>query len=181
MHYLFTWTTGQPEVDAMLGRAMSRWEKLAARSELHVPEEWEVLLPPPASSDTDIPPTWATTFYQLPHTEQVMVAFAWLHWWQQSMTEDEPGFAGWLRRGPGFALNHVSFLKVLTQRCAGVLGILHGLLETVVERAGDWNGDRETGREVVQLLNALDSEYRYNVHDREFWHAVLHLVQEGEK
>lgn len=180
MHYLFTWTTGHVELDVRLHRALSRWEELAAQSELNVPEPWEALSPLQTDPDREIPPTWATTFYRLPHPEQVMLAFVWLHWWQRSSSEEEPGFAGWLQRGPGFALNHVSLLKVLTQGHFGVLGILHGLLETVIECAGDWDGDRVTGRKVVKLLENLDSEYRYNVHDRELWPAVLQLVRENE-
>jgi hypothetical protein len=129
-------------------------------------------------SDTDIPAAWASCFYLLSHSEQAVLAFAWLHWWLQSSKEEEPGFAGWLHKGPGFALNHASLLSVLTQRCEGVLGTIHGLLDTILEQAGDWDGDRVTGHEVVKLLEELDTEYRCNVHDRELWPAVFQLVQQ---
>lgn len=177
MHYLFTWHTGHTEVDALLHRAVVRWEQMVAHDNSSAFAELGAPSPHLMSPEVDIPQAWASAFYLLPHTEQVVLAFAWLHWWQQS-TEEEPGFAGWLRRGPGFALNHVSLLKVLTQQCSGVLGLIHGFLETIVERAGDWDGDREEGGEIVQLLQALDTEYRYNIHDRELWPAVLQLVQE---
>ncbi|MEW6300160.1 MAG: hypothetical protein AB1671_20900 [Thermodesulfobacteriota bacterium] len=181
MHDLLTWTTGHAETDALLRRAMARWGEFAARSELNVPEQWEALNPFRTAAELGIPVTWVATFYRLPHAEQVLLAFAWLHWWQRSAVEEEPGFAGWLHRGPGFALNHVSLLRVLTQGQRGVLGILHRLLEAVVEDAGDWDGDRVTGHAVVRRLAHLDGEYRYNVHDRELWPAVLRLVRgEGD-
>jgi len=178
MHDFFTQTTGHAEVDAILRSAVSRWEKMAAYgNELSLGglEAPSSLTP----SAADIPPAWASCFHLLPHPEQVVLAFAWLHWRLQASEEEEPGFAGWLQKGPGFALNHVSLLNVLTQRCDGVLGTIHGLLDTVLEQAGDWDGDRVTGREVVKLLEDLDAEYRDNVHDRELWPAVFQLVQEG--
>ena len=49
-------------------------------------------------------------------------------------------------------------------------------METILARAGDWDGDQVTGQEVVKLLADLDIEYRYNVHDRELWPAVFQLV-----
>jgi len=176
MHHFFTQTTGHTEVDAILRNAVSRWEKMAAYgNELSLGglEAPSSLMP----SDTDIPPAWASCFYLLSHPEQVVLAFAWLHWWLQSSKEEESGFAGWLQKGPGFALNHVSLLSVLTQSCDGVLGIIHGLLGTILEQAGDWDGDRVRGQEVVKLLEELDTEYRYNVHDRELWSAVFQLVR----
>ena len=181
VHYFFTWTTGHTEVDALLHQAVLRWERMAADSNA-LTFSGELAAPQPhlMSPDIEIPESWASTFYLLSHPEQVVLAFAWLHWWQQSAEEEEPGFAGWLRRGPGFALNHVSLLKVLTQQCSGVLGVLHRFLETIAERAGDWDGDREEGGEIVKLLEGLDIEYRYNVHDRELWPAVFQLVQEDE-
>lgn len=182
MHYLLTWMTGHTEMDALLRQAMARWGEFAAHSELNVPEEWEALNSFHTAAELDIPLTWVATFYRLSHVEQVLLAFAWLHWWQRSAVEEEPGFAGWLHRGPGFALNHVSLLKVLTQGQDGVLGILHRLLEAVVEGAGDWDGNRVAGREAVQQLASLDGEYHYNVHDRELWPAVLRLVRgEGDE
>jgi hypothetical protein len=176
MHYFFTQTTGHVQVDAILQRAVSRWEQLVAQGnqlslgELGTPTPVEI-------PGQDIPSAWASCFYLLPHTDQVILAFAWLHWWQHSQ-EEEPGFAAWLHGGPGFALNHVLLLEALTQRSTGVLGIIHGFLETILARAGDWDGDQVTGQEVVRLLADLDVEYRYNVHDRELWPAVLQLVQE---
>jgi hypothetical protein len=68
-------------------------------------------------------------------------------------------------------------MKVLTQNQSGALGIVHRFLETILEQAGDWDGDRETGQTIVRLLEDLDVEYRYNVHDRELWPAVLQLLQ----
>ena len=47
----------------------------------------------------------------------------------------------------------------------------------IIEQAGDWNGDREAYPQVVRLLEKLDAEYRYNVHDRELWPAVLELIE----
>jgi hypothetical protein len=177
MHYFFMRTTGHLEVDAIVRGAMSRWEQLVARgNQLSL---GELAAPVPViPSEQDIPSAWASCFYLLPHVNQVVLAFAWLHWWLQSSREEEPGFAGWLRSGPGFALNHVLLLKVLTQGSSGVLGIIHAFLETILEQAGDWDGDRATGQQVVKLLADLDVEYRYNVHDRELWPAVFQLVRE---
>lgn len=180
MHYLFTWTTGHAEMDALLRGAMMRWGAFAVQSEFSVPEEWQALNCFHTVPGLEIPLAWVATFYRLSHREQVLVAFAWLHWWQCSALEEEPGFAGWLHRGPGFALNHVSLLKALTQGRDGVLGILHRLLEAVVEDAGDWDGDPTRGQAVVRRLADLDGEYRYNVHDRELWPAVLRLVRDAE-
>jgi hypothetical protein len=177
MHYFFTWHTGHAEVDTMLHRAVSQWQEMVAQSDLGSLGQLDLPSSSLSQPDVDIPLHWGSTFYLLPHQEQVVLAFAWLHWWQQSPEEEEPGFAGWLRRGPGFALNHVSLLKVLTQQCNGVLGLIHLFLEKIVEQAGDWDGDRATGQEVVKLLEELDVEYRYNVHDRELWPAVFQLVQ----
>lgn len=175
-----THLTGDAVMDARLREAAARWEQLAKNSSQLSPGELEVLYPaiPP---DADIPQSWASCYYLLPYADQVILAFAWLHWWQQSHGA-EPGFAGWLQKGPGFALNHVSFLRVLTQGHEGVLSILHRFLETVLEEAGDWNGDRVTfaGRETVKVLEELDTEYRYNVHDRELWPAVRQLLQSEE-
>ena len=176
MYYFFTWTTGQTEVDSLLHQAVSRWEQLAVHNDLTSADELDALLPELIRPDAGIPPHWASTYYLLSHPEQVFLAFAWLHWWQQS-TAEEPGFAGWLLHGPGFSLNHASLLKVLTQDCEGVLGILHGFLEAIIEQAGDWDGDRAERPEVVSLLTTLDTEYRYNIHDRELWPAVLHFTQ----
>ena len=176
MGYFFTQPTGHVHVDAILRGAVSRWEQLVARgNQLSLDE---LATPTPVElPGQDIPSTWASCFYLLPHTDQVVLAFAWLHWWQHSR-ENGPGFAGWLHSGPGFALNHILLLEALTQRSAGVLGIIHGFLETILARAGDWDGDQIAGREIVKLLADLDVEYRYNVHDRELWPAVWQLVQE---
>lgn len=177
MHYFFRQTTGHAEIDAIIREAVSRWEQLIARgNQLPLGE-----LVTPASVgpvNQDIPSAWVSCFYLLPHIDQVVLAFAWLHGWQQSSKEEEPGFAGWLHSGPGFTLNHALLLEALTQRSSGVLGIIHGFLETILARAGDWDGDRVTGQEVVKLLADLDVEYRYNIHDRELWPAVFQLVQE---
>lgn len=175
-----THLTGNAIMDARLREAAARWERLAENSSQLSPGELEALYPaiPP---DVEIPQSWASCYYLLPYADQAFLAFAWLHWWQQSHGT-EPGFAGWLQKGPGFALNHVSFLRVLTQGHEGVLSILHRFLETVLEHAGDWNGDRVTfaGRETVKRLQELDVEYRYNIHDRELWPAVLRLLQSEE-
>jgi hypothetical protein len=169
--------TGDTVMDALLHDAASRWRRLAESSHQLSSGELEALYPaiPP---DVEIPQAWASCYYLLPYVDQTLLAFAWLHWWQQSQTV-EPGFGGWLQRGPGFALNHVSFLRVLTQGQGGVLGILHRFLETVLEGAGDWNGDRVTfaGRATAKTLEELDAEYRYNIHDRDLWPAVLQLLQ----
>ena len=176
MHYFFTQTTGYVQVDAIIRGAVSRWEQLVAHGNQLSLEELATPIPV-GPADQDIPSAWASCFYLLPHTDQVVLAFAWLHWWQHSK-EEEPGFVGWLHGGPGFALNHALLLEALTQRSSGVLGIIHGFLETILAQAGDWDGDQVTGQEVVKLLAGLDVEYRYNVHDRELWPAVLQLVQE---
>jgi len=175
MHYFSRQTTGHAEIDAILREAVSRWEESVARgNQLSL---GELVTPAPAGpANQAIPAEWVSRFYLLPHIDQVVLAFAWLHWWQQSSKEEEPGFAGWLHSGPGFALNHALLLEALTQRSGGVLGILHGFLETILARAGDWDGDRVAGREVVQLLADLDVEYRYNIHGRELWPAVFQLV-----
>ena len=169
--------TGDPTVDRLLHDAAMRWEQLAEKSSQLSLSEQEALFPavPP---DVDIPQSWASCYYLLPYDDQALLAFMWLHWWQHSRTA-ESGFAGWLQRGPGFALNHVSFLRVLTQGQVGVLSLLHRFLETVLERAGDWSGERATfaGRATIKLLEELDVEYRYNIHDRELWPAVRQLLQ----
>lgn len=175
MHEFFLRPTGQAEMDSILRGAASRWAHVADHNTQLSLGELEALYPP-VSPDVDIPQTWAASFYLLSYTDQVALTFAWLHWWQQSQ-EMESGFAGWLQKGPGFALNHVSFLRVLTQGHEGVLGILHRFLETILEQAGDWDGDRVTGQAIVELLEQLDVEYRYNIHDRELWPAVLQLLQ----
>ena len=177
MLYFFVQPTGHVEIDTILRGAVSRLQQLAGHGNQFA--HGELAIPAPVNpADQDIPPPWTSCFYMLPHIDQVGLAFAWLHWWQQSSKEEEPGFAGWLHSGPGFALNHVLLLKVLTQGGGGVLGIIHGFLETILERAGDWDGDRVTGQQVMKLLEDLDVEYRYNVHDRELWPAVFQLVQE---
>ena len=160
----------------MLRQAVSHWERLALQNDLTASDQLDALPPELIGPDAGIPPNWAATYYMMSPADQVLLAFAWLHWWQQSSTE-EPGFAGWLVRGPGFSLNHAVLLKVLTQHSDGVLGILHGFLDTLVEQAGDWDGDRTERPEVVSLLTSLDAEYRYNIHDRELWPAVLCLTQ----
>lgn len=178
MHYLFTWETGHPTLDAWLQQARQHWEELALSNNPAAKREL-ARLSHPAQSDMSIPSSWAATFYLLPYPEQILLAFVWLHWWQQS-AEEEAGFGGWLIQGPGFVLNHVSLLKVLTEQQGGILGvfgILHGLLEKIVEQAGDWNGDRESYPDIVQLLEELNTEYRSNIHDRELWPAVLQLIQ----
>lgn len=167
-------TTGNTDMDARLSAAASRWEQLAENSGQLSPGELEALYPALAP-EVEIPQAWASSFYLLPYADQVILAFAWLHWWQHSHTV-EPGFAGWLHKGPGFALNHVSLMKVLTLGQSGVLGLVHHFLETILEQAGDWDGDCETGLTIVNLLENLDIEYRYNVHDRELWPAVQQLV-----
>ena len=171
MHYLLTRLTDHARTDALLAQARQHWRQLVAE---HDSQAQPGL--PQVSQGDGLPSSWAATFYMLPHTEQVLLAFAWLHWWQQS-AEEEPGFIGWLIEGPGFVLNHAFFLKVLTQGHGGILGILHGFLEAIIEQAGDWNGDREAYPQVVRLLEKLDAEYRYNVHDRELWPAVLELIE----
>ncbi len=177
MRYFFMRTTGHVEVDAIIRGAVSRWEQLVAQgNQLPLGE----LAAPVGPSAKDIPSAWAACFYLLPHIDQVVLAFAWLHWWQHSSREEEPGFAGWLRSGPGFPLNHVLWLEARTQRSSGALRIIHGLSETILQQAGDWNGDRSTGQEVVKLLADLDVEYRHNIHDRELWPAVFQLVQEEQ-
>lgn len=181
MHYLFTWETGHPTLDVWLQQARQHWEELALGNNPAANLELSRISQPaqPAQSaqpDMSIPSSWAATFYLLPYPEQVLLAFVWLHWWHQS-AEEEPGFGGWLIQGPGLVLNHVSFLKVLTEQQRGILGILHGFLEKIVEQAGDWNGDRESYPHIVQLLEELNTEYRYNIHDRELWPAVLQLIQ----
>jgi hypothetical protein len=168
-------STGHAEMDAILRDAMARWRSLAETDRQLSLGELEALYPA-VSPDVDIPQTWASSFYLLSYTDQVALTFAWLHWWQQS-ADVEPGFAGWLQKGPGFALNHVSLLRVLTQGRGGVLGVLYCFLETILEQAGDWDGDRITGHAIVKLLEELDVEYRYNVHDRELWPAVLQLLR----
>jgi hypothetical protein len=172
-----TCTTGDAAADVLLHNAAIRWEQMAENSSQLSLGEQEALYPamPP---EAEIPQSWASCYYLLPYTDQALLAFAWLHWWQHAQTV-EPGFAGWLRIGPGFALNHVSFLRVLTQGQEGVLSLLHRFLETVLERAGDWNGDQATftGRATVKLLEELDVEYRYNIHNRELWPAVRQLLQ----
>lgn len=178
MYYLFSWSTGHVEADSLLQQAVARWEKMATQNDLTAAEALDALPPELLRPDAGIPPNWASTYYLLPHAEQVMLAIAWLHWWQHS-TAEEPGFAGWLRQGPGFSLNHASLLKVLTQHSNGVLGILHGFLERLVEQAGDWDGDPQERPEIPALLEELDTEYRYNVHDRELWPAVVELVQKS--
>jgi hypothetical protein len=174
MRYFFTRATGHADADALLQEAGARWETLVNNSSKLSVGELEALYPV-IDPDVDIPQSWAACFYLLSYADKVVLAFAWLHWWQQSQEED-PGFAGWLLKGPGFALNHLSLLSVLTRDRSGVLSILHGFLEAILEQAGDWNGDRVTGRAIAELLQSLDMEYRYNIHDREFWPAVLQLL-----
>ncbi len=176
MYDFLSWTPGHAEVDRLLRRAVSRWERLALQNNLTSSDQLDALPSELIGPDADIPPNWAATYYMMPPADQVLLAFAWLHWWQQASTE-EPGFAGWLVRGPGFSLNHAAMLKVLTQKSDGVLGILHSFLDTLVEQAGDWNGDRTERPEVVSLLASLDAAYRYTIHDRELWPAVLGLTQ----
>ena len=178
MYYFLSWTTGHVEVDRLLRRAVSDWERLALQTDLMSSDQLDALPPELVGPEAGIPSNWAATYYMMSPADQVLLAFAWLHWWQQSSTE-EPGFAGWLIQGPGFSLNHAALLKVLTQHCGGVLGILHGLLDSLVEHAGDWDGDPVERPEVVSLLTSLDAEYRYNIHDRELWPAVLNLTQTG--
>jgi len=176
MYYFFTQTTGHAQVDAIIQGAVSRWEQLVTHGDQL--SLGELATPAPVGpANHAIPSAWASCFYLLPHIDQVVLAFAWLHWWQHA-NEEKSGFAGWLYAGPGFALNHVLLLEALTQRSSGVLGIIHGFLEMILAQAGDWDGDQITGQEVVRLLADLDVEYRYNVHDRELWPAVLQLVQE---
>jgi hypothetical protein len=156
-------STGHAEMDAILRDALARWRSLAETNRQLSPGELEALYPL-VSPDVDIPQTWASSFYLLSYADQ-------------QSTDVEPGFAGWLQKGPGFALNHVSLLRVLTQGRGGVLGILHRFLETILEQAGDWDGDRITGQRIVKLLEELDIEYHYNIHDRELWPAVLQLLR----
>lgn len=166
--------TGHAPMDALLREAGARWKTLTEQGDQLAPGElegWYPMLP----ADVEIPQKWAACFYLLPYTDQMALAFAWLHWWQRSHAT-APGFIGWLHHGPGLALNHVSLLKVLTQTQSGVLGLVHHFLATIVEQAGDWNGNRDSGREIVTLLEGLDTEYRYNIHDRELWPAVLQLL-----
>ena len=170
MHYLFTWTTGHPMLDVWLQQARQHWEELTLDNDPSASLEL-------AHSAMPIPPSWAATFYLLPHPEQILLAFVWLHWWHQS-AEEEAGFGGWLIQGPGFVLNHVSLLKVLTEQQRGIFGILYGFFEKIVEQAGDWNGDRENYPHIVQFLEELNTEYRYNIHARELWPAVLQLIQD---
>ena len=171
----FRRATGYTETDTMLQEAGSRWERLAVQNDQISQGELDALYHP-VSPDVHIPQAWASSFYLLPYIDQVMLAFGWLHWWQQSH-EEASGFAGWLHKGPGFALNHVSLMKVLTQDQSGTLGLVHHFLETILEQAGDWDGDHDTGQAIVNFLKNLDTEYRYNVHDRELWPAVLQLIQ----
>ncbi len=174
MHYFFARATRHPEMDVRLHEAGARWETLVHNNNALSVNELEALYPT-VGPDVDIPQEWAACFYLLAYADQVMLAFAWLHWWQHSR-EEEPGFAGWLLKGPGFALNHLSLLNVLTRDRNGVLSILHGFLEAILEQAGDWNGDRVQGQKIVELLAKLDLEYYYNIHDRELWPAVLQLL-----
>lgn len=171
-----SWTTGHAELDRLLRRAVAGWERLALQTDLTASDQLNALPPGPIGPDAGVPPNWAATYYMMPPADQVLLAFAWLHWWQQSSAQ-EPGFAGWLVRGPGLSLNHAALLKVLTQQSDGVLGVLHGFLNTIVEQAGDWDGDRTERPDLVCLLTGLDAEYRYTVHDRELWPAVLDLAQ----
>lgn len=157
-------------LDVWLQQARQHWEELALGNDPSASLEL-------THSAMRIPSSWAATFYLLPYPEQILVAFVWLHWWHQS-AEEEAGFGGWLIQGPGFVLNHVSLLKVLTEQQSGILGILYGFLEKIVEQAGDWNGDRENYPHIVQLLEELNTEYRYNIHARELWPAVLQLIQD---
>ncbi len=174
MHHFFLRATGQTHIDALLCEAGARWETLAQSNSQLSPGEQEALFPP-VDPDLDIPQPWASSFALLSYADQVLLGFAWLQWWQHTH-EVEPGFAGWLLKGPGFALNHLSLLSVLTRDQGGVMSFLHGLLETILEQAGDWNGDRRTGQAIVQLLAKLDLEYRSNIRDRELWPAVLQLL-----
>ena len=172
MHHLLNRLTGHAQIDAALGQARHHWRQLVAKHDSAV----DVGLPHVAQEVGQLPSSWAATFYFLPHSEQTLFAFAWLHWWHQS-PEEKPGFRGWLLEGPGFLLNHVFFLKVLTAGHDGALGILHNFLEDIIRRAGDWNGDSVTCPHIVQFLESLDTEYRYNIHDRELWPAVLTLIE----
>ena len=174
MRYFFLRATGQAHIDALLCEAGARWEALAQSNSQLSPGEQEALFPP-VDPEVEIPQPWASSFALLPYADQVVLGFAWLQWWQQA-PDVEPGFAGWLLKGPGFALNHLSLLSVLTRDQAGVLSRLHDFLETILEQAGDWNGDRGTGQAIVQLLEKLDREYRSNIHDRELWPAVLQIL-----
>jgi hypothetical protein len=179
MHYLFTWETGHPTLDVWLQQARQHWEELTLSNDPAANRELSRIsqFSKPAHSDMSISSSWAATFYLLPYPEQIILAFVWLHWWHQS-AEEEGGFGGWLIQGPGFVLNHVSLLKVLTEQQRGILGILNGFLEKIVEQAGDWNGDRESYPHIVQLLEKLNAEYRYNIHALELWPAVLQLIQD---
>jgi len=179
MHYLSTWETGHPTLDGWLRQAGQHWEELTLSNDPAANRELSRIsqFSQPAHSDMSISPSWAATFYLLPYPEQILLAFVWLHWWHQS-AEEETGFGGWLIQGPGFVLNHVSLLKVLTEQQRGILGILNGFFEKIVEQAGDWNGDRESYPHIVELLEELDTEYRYNIHARELWPAVLQLIQD---
>ena len=182
MHYLFSWETGHPTLDVRLQQARQHWEELTLSTNPSAKRELSQLsqFAQPAHSAQPalpIPPSWAATFYLLPYPEQILLAFVWLHWWQQS-AEEEAGFGGWLIQGPGLVLNHVSLLKVLTEQQPGILGSLHGFLEKIAEQAGDWNGDRESYPHIVQLLEELNTEYRSHIHARELWPAVLQLIQD---
>lgn len=185
MHYLFSWETGHPTLDVWLQQARQHWEELTLSNDPSAKRELSRIsqFAQPAHSAHSaqpalpIPPSWVATFYLLPYPEQILLAFVWLHWWHQS-AEEEAGFGGWLIQGPGFVLNHVSLLKVLTEQQPGILGSLHGFLEKIVEQAGDWNGDRESYPHIVQLLAELNTEYRYNIHARELWPAVLQLIRD---
>ena len=127
MHYLFTWETGHPTLDVRLRQARQHWEELTLGTNPAAKRELSQLSHS-AQPALPIPPSWMATFYLLPYPEQILLAFVWLHWWQQS-AEEEAGFGGWLIQGPGLVLNHVSLLKVLTEQQPGILGSLHGFLE----------------------------------------------------
>ena len=87
MHYLLTRLTDHARTDALLAQARQHWRQLVAE---HDPQAQPGL--PQVSHEDGLPSSWAATFYMLPHTEQALLAFAWLHWWQQS-SEEEPGFS----------------------------------------------------------------------------------------
>ena len=110
MYYFFTWTTGHTEVNTYSPGRVS-W-----KAAIHIPDAAAIHLDALDSqnhpADRRIPPMGRAVLL-CPTQRQVLLAFAWLHWCQQSTPEDQVLRAG-CYVGQAFRSIIASLLKVLT-------------------------------------------------------------------
>ncbi|HEV8718601.1 MAG TPA: hypothetical protein VGX03_38010 [Candidatus Binatia bacterium] len=174
------WRTGHAKIDTLLVRALHLREALFAESDAEYGKIFASLGEDPPFLDdevTDInaPLPERPDVRLLPPRERLVLAFAFLHWYQTLPEAVIGSFADWLTRLAWNGGEDLEFLLQKTKGQPGVLGMIHHILTEVAQQREAWVSEEDEG--AAERLSNLDETYASCIHGDELWAAVAALLE----